>query len=50
MKKNRMYHEVVDAIVRTCRTGALGDGKIAIFPIDDLIRIRTGERKDAAVL
>ena len=39
---------VVDAIVAAARTGEIGDGKIMISNIDEVIRIRTGERgKDA---
>lgn len=35
---------VVDTIEETARTGSIGDGKIAVMPVDDVIRIRTGER------
>lgn len=35
---------VVDAIVRTAGSGKVGDGKIWISPIDNVIRIRTGEQ------
>ncbi len=35
---------VVDAIERTARTGRIGDGKIAVLPVEDIVRIRTGER------
>lgn len=34
---------VVDAIVKSARTGKIGDGKIAVLPLDDVVRIRTGE-------
>ena len=34
---------VVDAIVRGARTGEMGDGKIFIRPVEEIIRIRTGE-------
>ncbi len=34
---------VVDAIVAAARTDKIGDGKVWIVPIDDIIRIRTGE-------
>ena len=40
---------VVDIIVDSARTGEIGDGKIFIHPIEDTIRVRTGERGDAAV-
>ena len=36
--------EIVDAIVETARTGAIGDGKIWVQPLGTLIRIRNGER------
>ncbi|MHB1342886.1 MAG: P-II family nitrogen regulator [Thermoleophilia bacterium] len=35
---------VVDAIVRAAQTGKIGDGKIFVSPMEDVIRIRTGER------
>ena len=35
---------VVDAIVTAARTDKIGDGKVWVMPIDDLVRIRTGER------
>jgi len=40
---------VVDAITKTARTGKFGDGKIFVVPMDDVIRIRTGERGEAAL-
>jgi nitrogen regulatory protein P-II 1 len=39
----------IEAILRAARTGAVGDGKIFIQPIDRVIRIRTGERDSAAL-
>ncbi len=36
--------EVADTIVTAARTGRIGDGKIFILPMDDVVRIRTGER------
>ena len=40
---------VTEIIESTARTGKIGDGKIFILPIDDVVRIRTGERGDAAL-
>ena len=40
---------VVDAITDSANTGRIGDGKIFIGDVDDVIRIRTGERGDAAI-
>ena len=39
----------VDAIIRAARTGKIGDGKIFIQPLDECIRIRTGETGGAAI-
>jgi nitrogen regulatory protein P-II 1 len=40
---------VVQAITKTARTGKFGDGKIFITQLDDVLRIRTGERGEAAL-
>jgi nitrogen regulatory protein P-II 1 len=40
---------VVDTICERGRTGAVGDGKVFIFPVMDVVRIRTGEMGIAAV-
>ncbi len=39
----------VDAIVRGARTGNIGDGKIFVLPLDDCIRIRSGETGKIAI-
>ena len=39
----------VEAIIKTARTGKFGDGKIFVFPVDEAIRIRTGEHGVNAV-
>lgn len=41
--------EIVDVIVGVARTGEVGDGKIFISPIDSVVRVRTGEKDEAAV-
>ena len=41
--------QVVDAIVTAARTGKIGDGKIVITPVEEVIRIRTGERGAEAI-
>jgi len=38
-----------DAIVAAARTGEVGDGKIFVYPIADVIRIRTGDRNEKAL-
>jgi nitrogen regulatory protein P-II 1 len=40
---------VIDAIVKSARTGKIGDGKVAIMPLEDVVRIRTGERGPEAI-
>jgi nitrogen regulatory protein P-II 1 len=47
---NEPYVEkAVDAILRGARTGKVGDGKVFITPLDDCVRIRTGERGRSAI-
>jgi nitrogen regulatory protein P-II 1 len=41
--------DVIRALVETAQTGDIGDGKIFISPVEDVVRIRTGERGDKAV-
>jgi nitrogen regulatory protein P-II 1 len=41
--------KVVNIIQKTAHTGVIGDGKIMIQPMDDIIRIRTGERGNKAI-
>ena len=40
---------IVEAITRAARTGKIGDGKIFVTPIEEVIRIRTGERGPDAI-
>ena len=40
---------VTDAIQKSASTGKIGDGKIFVLPVDEIIRIRTGERGPAAI-
>src|SRR5688500_258629 len=40
---------VIEAIVQTARTGQVGDGKIFVTSLSDVVRIRTGETGEAAV-
>jgi len=40
---------VVDAIVEAARTGEVGDGKIFVYPVTQVIRIRTGDRDEKAL-
>ena len=47
--EDEMVEKAVEAIRGSAHTGRIGDGKIFVSSIDDAIRIRTGERGDAAV-
>jgi nitrogen regulatory protein P-II 1 len=38
-----------EAIIRAARTGKIGDGKIFVYPVEQVVRIRTGETGEAAV-
>ena len=41
--------ELAEVIREAAHTGRIGDGKVFLLPVDDAIRIRTGERGDAAL-
>lgn len=47
--KDKEVDNVLNSIIDIARTGRLGDGKIFISEITDVIRIRTGERKEDAL-
>jgi len=49
MVEDGMVERTTDAIITAARTGRIGDGKIFILPVEDVIRIRTGERGAEAV-
>jgi nitrogen regulatory protein P-II 2 len=44
-----MVGKVIDAITAAAKTGQIGDGKIFVFPIEQAVRIRTGERDNDAL-
>ena len=46
---DEMAEDAVTVITRTAQTGKIGDGKIFVSTIDDVVRIRTGERGNAAI-
>ncbi len=47
--KDEEVDQVVEAIIRSARTGKVGDGKIFVYPVEEVIRIRTGEKGEDAV-
>ena len=44
-----LLEQVIEAIEKSASTGKIGDGKIFVLPIDEVIRIRTGERGTDAI-
>lgn len=44
-----LLEPVLAAIAETARTGAVGDGKVFVSTVDDVMRVRTGERGEGAV-
>ena len=47
--RDEIVDKVIDVIIECARTGAIGDGKIFVYPIIDAIRIRTGESGEKAI-
>ncbi|HEX3595244.1 MAG TPA: P-II family nitrogen regulator [Polyangiaceae bacterium] len=41
--------QVIDAIEKSAKTGRIGDGKIFVSPVEEAVRIRTGERAEEAI-
>ena len=41
--------DIIDAIMTAAHTGRIGDGKIFLLPVDDVVRIRTGEHGKEAI-
>jgi nitrogen regulatory protein P-II 1 len=46
---DEMVERVIEVIQKVAKTGQVGDGKIFILPVEDAVRIRTGESGDAAL-
>ncbi len=46
---DELVAKTVDAIVKAAKTGKIGDGKVFIIPLEDVVRIRTDEHGDAAI-
>jgi nitrogen regulatory protein P-II 1 len=42
--KDEMVTQVVETIMKAAKTGRIGDGKIFVLPVEEVVRIRTGER------
>ena len=46
---DNLVNDVIDAIEKSAKTGRIGDGKIFVTPVEEVVRIRTGERGEAAL-
>ena len=44
-----LVHQVLEAVEKSAKTGRVGDGKIFVVPIEEAVRIRTGERGEEAI-
>jgi nitrogen regulatory protein P-II 1 len=42
--EDALADEVIDTVVKAARTGQIGDGKVWSVPVDEVVRVRTGER------
>lgn len=47
--KDDMAPKISDAVMKKLRTGNIGDGKVFIYNIEDVIRVRTGEHGESAI-
>ena len=47
--QEEMVNKVIDAIINSVKTGKIGDGKIFVLPVEDVCRIRTGEKGKEAI-
>ena len=47
--RDKNVEKTVQAVMKAARTGDIGDGRIFVIPVEDSIRIRTGERGDIAL-
>jgi nitrogen regulatory protein P-II 1 len=46
---DNLVTKIVETIETTAKTGRIGDGKIFVIPVEEVIRIRTGERGETAI-
>ena len=47
--KTEHTEAAIEAIIKAARTGKIGDGKIFVMPVEQVVRIRTGETDEAAI-
>jgi nitrogen regulatory protein P-II 1 len=46
---DKLVEPVIEAIIKSARTGKIGDGKVFVSEVQQVVRIRTGELNDAAI-
>ena len=46
---NGSVEQAIEAIIKAARTGKIGDGKIFVTPVEQIVRIRTGETDESAI-
>ncbi len=46
---DNLVSKIIDTIETAAKTGRIGDGKIFVTPVEEVVRIRTGERGEAAI-
>ncbi|MBM3655417.1 MAG: P-II family nitrogen regulator [Actinobacteria bacterium] len=49
LAENRDVDSVINTIVKVASTGSIGDGKVWATPVDSVVRVRTGEKGEAAI-
>ncbi len=47
--RDHWLERIVEVILKVCSTGQIGDGKIFVYPLEEIIRISSGERGDSAL-
>jgi Nitrogen regulatory protein PII len=47
--KDEDVEKVIETIMKAAQTGRVGDGKIFVIPVEEVVRIRTGERGEQAI-
>ncbi|MDD3269565.1 MAG: P-II family nitrogen regulator [Syntrophomonadaceae bacterium] len=47
--RDHWLERIIEVILKICSTGQIGDGKIFVYPLEEIIRISSGERGDTAL-
>ncbi|MEN6324919.1 MAG: P-II family nitrogen regulator [Syntrophomonas sp.] len=47
--RDHWLERIIEVILKVCSTGKIGDGKIFVYPLEEIVRIRTGEKGDSAL-